>query len=116
MRVENQKGGRQNTKRMGFPTTVRTVSEDSIVSSPFRQVWTAKNYAKLDSWDDGKRSNSMIGLGRMVPLTLFVQELEKHLIDQALERSGDNKRRAARLLGLKRTTLVAKLRRMNSLE
>ena len=71
MRVENQQGGRQNTKRMGFPTTVRTVSEDSIVSSPFRQVWTAKNYAKLDSWDDGKRSNSMIGLGRMVPLGKF---------------------------------------------
>lgn len=44
----------------------------------------------------------------------FVQELEKHLIDQALEREGGNKRRAARLLGLKRTTLVAKLRRLNS--
>lgn len=49
-------------------------------------------------------------------LRWFVRELEKHLMDQALERSGGNKRQAARMLGLKRTTLVAKLRRLNSKE
>ena len=49
-----------------------------------------------------------------IDLRCFVQELERHLIGQALEHAGGNKRKAARLLCLKRTTLVAKLRRMNS--
>jgi DNA-binding NtrC family response regulator len=36
------------------------------------------------------------------------------LIDEALRRTKGNKQAAARLLGLKRTTLVAKLRRKTS--
>jgi DNA-binding NtrC family response regulator len=41
-----------------------------------------------------------------------VSELEGSLIDQALQRTGGNKNAAAQLLGLNRTTLVEKLRRM----
>ncbi|MGH7896184.1 MAG: helix-turn-helix domain-containing protein, partial [Candidatus Binatia bacterium] len=44
-------------------------------------------------------------------LTTAVEEFESRLIDEALRRSKGNKQAAARLLGLKRTTLVAKLRR-----
>jgi transcriptional regulator with PAS, ATPase and Fis domain len=40
-----------------------------------------------------------------------VEEFENRLIDEALRRTKGNKQAAARLLGLKRTTLVAKLRR-----
>ncbi|MGH7899397.1 MAG: sigma-54 interaction domain-containing protein, partial [Candidatus Binatia bacterium] len=40
-----------------------------------------------------------------------VEAFENRLIGEALRRSGGNKQAAARLLGLKRTTLVAKLRR-----
>jgi DNA-binding NtrC family response regulator len=40
-----------------------------------------------------------------------VEAFENRLISEALRRSGGNKQAAARLLGLKRTTLVAKLRR-----
>ncbi len=40
-----------------------------------------------------------------------VEEFEYRLIDEALRRTKGNKQAAARLLGLKRTTLVAKLRR-----
>jgi two-component system response regulator PilR (NtrC family) len=40
-----------------------------------------------------------------------VEAFESQLIQEALQRSGGNKQAAARLLGLKRTTLVAKLRR-----
>jgi transcriptional regulator with PAS, ATPase and Fis domain len=40
-----------------------------------------------------------------------VEAFENQLIVEALRRSGGNKQAAARLLGLKRTTLVAKLRR-----
>jgi transcriptional regulator with PAS, ATPase and Fis domain len=40
-----------------------------------------------------------------------VEEFESRLIEEALRRTKGNKQAAARLLGLKRTTLVAKLRR-----
>jgi DNA-binding NtrC family response regulator len=41
-----------------------------------------------------------------------VSELEKRLILQSLEVTGGNKKRAASLLHLKRTTFVEKLKRM----
>ena len=44
-------------------------------------------------------------------LTNAVEEFENRLIEEALRRTKGNKQAAARLLGLKRTTLVAKLRR-----
>ena len=40
-----------------------------------------------------------------------VEEFQHRLIAEALRRTKGNKQAAARLLGLKRTTLVAKLRR-----
>ncbi len=46
-----------------------------------------------------------------VDLNLLVRELEGRLINEALKRAGGNKQAAARLLGLKRTTFSAKLRR-----
>jgi len=46
-----------------------------------------------------------------VNLNLLVRELEGRLINEALKRAGGNKQAAARLLGLKRTTFSAKLRR-----
>ncbi len=44
-------------------------------------------------------------------LNAQVRELEGHLINEALRRTGGNKQAAAQLLGLKRTTFTAKLRR-----
>jgi len=51
-----------------------------------------------------------------IDLNQVVSEVEKNLITQSLRRTGGNKGKAARLLYLKRTTLVEKLRRMNLLE
>jgi DNA-binding NtrC family response regulator len=45
-------------------------------------------------------------------LPALVQAFERQLIDQALARTEGNRGAAARLLGLKRTTLVEKLRRL----
>jgi two-component system, NtrC family, response regulator AtoC len=45
-------------------------------------------------------------------LDLFVANIERELIHRSLERTGGNKGQAARLLNLKRTTLVEKLRRL----
>jgi DNA-binding NtrC family response regulator len=44
-------------------------------------------------------------------LNAMVRELEGRMINQALKQTGGNKQAAARLLGLKRTTFAAKLRR-----
>ncbi len=45
-------------------------------------------------------------------LGAFVADIERELIQRSLERSGGNKGQAARLLNLKRTTLVEKLKRL----
>ena len=44
-------------------------------------------------------------------LDAFVANIERELIERSLERTGGNKGQAARLLNLKRTTLVEKLKR-----
>jgi DNA-binding NtrC family response regulator len=46
-----------------------------------------------------------------VDLDAFVANIERELIERSLERTGGNKGQAARLLHLKRTTLVEKLKR-----
>jgi DNA-binding NtrC family response regulator len=45
-------------------------------------------------------------------LDRLVADIERELIERSLERTGGNKERAARLLKLKRTTLVEKLKRL----
>jgi DNA-binding NtrC family response regulator len=42
-----------------------------------------------------------------------VSQLERELITRCLEKTGGNKRQAARLLQLSRTTLIDKLHRLN---
>ena len=61
--------------------------------------------------------------GMMVPSVLIpdeginfvsvVSQLERELILRCLEKTGGNKRQAARLLNLSRTTLIDKLQRLN---
>jgi DNA-binding NtrC family response regulator len=51
-----------------------------------------------------------------VNLTAMVREFEGRLINEALRRTHGNKQAAARLLGLKRTTFSAKLRRCGVLD
>ena len=48
-----------------------------------------------------------------IDLDAFVAGIERDLIQRSLERTGGNKGRAARLLNLKRTTLVEKLKRFH---
>ena len=47
-------------------------------------------------------------------LPAHVHQIERALLRSALERTGGNKQRAAQLLGIKRTTLVEKMRRLES--
>ncbi len=48
-------------------------------------------------------------------LDTFIDQVERELIERSLERTGGNKGQAARLLGLKRTTLVEKIKRLGDL-
>ena len=48
-----------------------------------------------------------------IDLDAFVANVERELIQRSLERTGGNKGAAAKLLNLKRTTLVEKLRRLS---
>ncbi len=47
-----------------------------------------------------------------VDLDAYIASIERELIERSLERTGGNKGQAARLLSLKRTTLVEKLKRL----
>ena len=49
----------------------------------------------------------------LVDLYSVLGDLEDRLIREALERSGGNRNQAALALGIKRTTLVEKLRKMS---
>ncbi|MCY4381029.1 MAG: sigma 54-interacting transcriptional regulator [Proteobacteria bacterium] len=49
-----------------------------------------------------------------INLTEDMKNLEKHLIDQALAVTGQNKNKAAHLLGIKRTTLVEKIKKIKN--
>jgi DNA-binding NtrC family response regulator len=48
-----------------------------------------------------------------VDLNRYIADIERDLIQRSLERTGGNKGAAARLLGLNRTTLVEKLKRLD---
>jgi DNA-binding NtrC family response regulator len=45
--------------------------------------------------------------------TAVMTQLERELITRGLEKTGGNKRQAARLLNLSRTTFIDKLQRLN---
>jgi DNA-binding NtrC family response regulator len=73
------------------------VEDFPIVS---RQASSAAAFQSIEIPDDGIHFNTMIS------------DLEKRLILQSLQAANGNKKRAASLLHLKRTTFVEKLRRM----
>lgn len=97
-----------------WPGNVRQVAE-----TVDRLVATVKDRAvTVNDLPPGLRTD-VVGLGPTlvdlpqdgVDLRLLLTQLEERLIEQALQRTGGNKNRAAELLGMNRTTLVEKLRR-----
>jgi DNA-binding NtrC family response regulator len=80
-------GDREVLDKTDFPTVATALDEDIIFSS-------------IDIPNDGLDFNTL------------VSELEKRLILKSLRATGGNKKRAASLLRLKRTTFVEKLKRM----
>ncbi len=59
--------------------------------------------------EDGNLSERLPEAG--IDLETYIEQLENSLIMQALERTGNNKNQAAKLLGLNRTTLVERIKK-----
>jgi len=67
--------------------------------------------ASIRRFVSGKRNPTPMLTDETFDFNRAVEAFENQLIHEALQKSGGNKQAAARMLGLKRTTLVAKLRR-----
>ena len=78
----------------------------SSIPTPLFETFQAASIASITSQSG---TVSLPGCG--VDLTNLMEMIENTLIIQALERTGNNKNQAAKLLGLNRTTLVERLKK-----
>jgi two-component system, NtrC family, response regulator AtoC len=103
--------------RMGacsWPANVRQLglTVDRLVSAVKDRPVTVNDLPASLRTDVGDLSPSLVDLPpNGIDLRLLLAQLEDRLIEQALQRTGGNRNRAAELLGMNRTTLVEKLRR-----
>ena len=110
--------------RYDYPGNVRelyNLLELACVLSEDREVLIADDFPPIKYSNGSTPMNTSVTPELELPqegidLNQVVSSVEKNLICQSLNRTGGNKGKAARLLNLKRTTLVEKLRRMNLLE
>ncbi len=79
--------------------------EDSVIDTPLLPSYIVSSTQTLPPQIPTTLGEDGVNLNRLV------RELEGRLINEALKRTGGNKQAAAKLLGLKRTTFSAKLRR-----
>jgi DNA-binding NtrC family response regulator len=97
-----------------WPGNVRQLGAtvDRLVSAAKDRGVSASDLPPNLRTDVGDLSPALVDLPpNGVDLRLLLTQLEERLIEQALQRTGGNKNRAAELLGMNRTTLVEKLRR-----
>jgi len=62
--------------------------------------------------DQLKARETMFGGKKGILYKSIIESVEKPLLEQALERTGGNQLKAARILGLNRNTLRAKIKRL----
>jgi DNA-binding NtrC family response regulator len=104
-----------------WPGNVRQLQnavEKAVVLSGERQDLYPSDFALspdeeplslADGWPRGAPHSGLRLPPEGVDLEAFLKRLERNLLEQALERAAGNKKRAADILRLKRTTLAAKL-------
>ena len=103
--------------RMGacpWPGNVRQlgITVDRLVAAAKDRAVTVADLPASLRTDVSELGPSLVDLPpNGIDLRLLLAQLEDRLIEQALQRTGGNKNRAAELLGMNRTTLVEKLRR-----
>lgn len=98
-----------------WPGNVRQLEnaiERALALSPGRSLIEAADLpAEIRPEAEGPRDAAISLPESGIDLQEHLQAIERALIDRALERTGGNKQQAARLLGLKRTTLIQKTKR-----
>jgi DNA-binding NtrC family response regulator len=114
---------RQALSQYGWPGNVRQLEnavERAVVVSRDRETLEPEDF-QLDpvrpllNLSDGDNPFGEMRLPEHgICFDSMVSRLERELILKSLERSGGNKKQAARLLQMKRTTLIEKLKRLNS--
>jgi len=81
------------------------MSNDDVIDTPILPPILLSSNRTIDAQIPDKLTDAGLDLNAVV------RELEGKLINEALTQTGGNKQAAAKLLGLKRTTFAAKLRR-----
>jgi DNA-binding NtrC family response regulator len=100
-----------------WPGNVReleNVIEQMVILADSDTVDAENLPASVRRFVSGKRNPTPMLSDGAFDFNRAVEAYENQLIQEALQKSGGNKQAAARLLGLKRTTLVAKLRRRST--
>ena len=103
-------GAKKLLEEYPFPGNVRELAnavERAIILSGGELPLTAEHFSFLTASSKLSQKKYMFELP---PEGISLEELEKELIKQALERTGGNKSAAARLLGLTRTKLRTRLK------
>src|SRR6478672_9892788 len=115
-RVALSQDAQQTLMAYGWPGNVRqleNVIERAFALSPGRaQLSIADLPDEVREFQQPAQSTEVTFPDEGVEMERLVADFEHSLIQRALERSGGNKRQAADLLHLKRTTLIEKLRRL----
>ena len=115
-RVALSQDAQQALMAFGWPGNVRqleNVIERAFALSPGRaQLSIADLPDEIREFQQPAPSEEVAFPDEGVEMERLVADFEHSLIQRALERSGGNKRQAADLLHLKRTTLIEKLRRL----
>ena len=98
------------------PTKSCDATTSEFLSNDERLLTEREALALLDSVDSSNETSAQLEVLPVLPaggidLRAHLNAIEKELIRQALERSRGTVAHAARLLGLRRTTLVEKLRK-----
>jgi DNA-binding NtrC family response regulator len=102
-----------------WPGNVRQLEhavELAIVLSGDREELQAADFGEFKSASDEIASHGMIVPEAGLNFNETVSGIERRILNQALLRSGGNKARAAELLQIKRTTLLAKLKSLDCAE
>jgi transcriptional regulator with PAS, ATPase and Fis domain len=97
-----------------WPGNIReleNVIEQLVVLADGEVIDTENLPSSIRRFVSGKRNPTPMITDETFDFNRAVEAFENQLIHEALQKSGGNKQAAARMLGLKRTTLVAKLRR-----
>src|SRR6185369_15120916 len=118
-RVTFTQDAQQALMAFGWPGNVRQL--ENVVERTFALSPGRTQLGAADLPDELRGARSPVGQADLaipeegLEMTRVVSDFERSLIKRALERTGGNKRLAAELLHVKRTTLIEKLKRLQPL-